>query len=94
MRSLARSLADGMLAGFNSSPPTGTTHQCKEGKRSSKEVWPALQKRGCKINAISFLFSNCSTFSAAWVCSQSYASISHIHLSETSNLMLYTCKSS
>ena len=36
-----------------------------------------LQKRGCKVYVISFLYSKCSTFKAAWVCGQSYASISH-----------------
>ena len=36
-----------------------------------------LQKRGCKVYVISFLYSKCSTFQAACVCGQSYASISH-----------------
>ena len=36
-----------------------------------------LQKRGCKVYVISFLYSKCSNFQAAWVCCQSYASISH-----------------
>ena len=31
----------------------------------------------CKVYVISFLYSKCSTFQAAWVCRQSYASISH-----------------
>ena len=30
-----------------------------------------------KVYVISFLYSKCSTFKAAWVCGQSYASISH-----------------
>ena len=29
------------------------------------------------VNVISFLYSKCSTFKAAWVCGQSYASFSH-----------------
>ena len=36
-----------------------------------------LQKLGCKVYVISFLYSKCSTFKAAWVCGQSYGSISH-----------------
>ena len=40
-----------------------------------------LQKRGCKVYVISFLYSKCSTFKAAWVCGQSYASINHTLLS-------------
>ena len=29
------------------------------------------------VYVISFLYSKCSTFKAAWVCGQSYASMSH-----------------
>ena len=36
-----------------------------------------LAKRGCNVYVISFLYSKCSTFKAAWVCGQSYASMSH-----------------
>ena len=36
-----------------------------------------LAEGGCNVYVISFLYSKCSTFKAAWVCGQSYASISH-----------------
>ena len=41
------------------------------------DLLSTLQKRGCHVYVISFLYSKCSTFKAAWVCGQSYASISH-----------------
>ena len=49
-------------------------HICAYGVETVKST---LQKRGCKVYVISFLYSKCSTFKAAWVCSQSYGSISH-----------------
>ena len=36
-----------------------------------------LTEAGCKVYAISFLYNKCSTFPAAWVSGQSYASNSH-----------------
>ena len=36
-----------------------------------------LAEAGCNVYVISFLYSKCSTFKAAWVCGQSYASMSH-----------------
>ena len=56
-----------------------------------------LQKRGCKVYVISFLYSKCSTYKAAWVCGQSYGSISHnptkcaLDPYSWKNLILATC---
>ena len=33
-------------------------------------------KRGCKVYVISFLYSKCSTFEAAWVCLKSISVLS------------------
>ena len=47
-----------------------------------QDAWWVFNKlctlsRVVAVYVISFLYSKCSTFKAAWVCGQSYASISH-----------------
>ena len=45
------------------------------GNTTCPTTWTREYYGGCKVYVISFLYSKCSTFQAACVCGQSYASI-------------------
>ena len=63
-----------VLSGCLSMPDATSLHHCLQ---NHHQYCIILQKRGSKVYVISFLYSKCSTFKAAWVCGQSYGSISH-----------------